>query len=158
MTAFKATSIVYVRAATGHAVPVLGLVDVATNLRQATCLETKSSDKTFEAIVKPYGLPVSGVPGQLEAMGILVEFCATGALANSTWNGAAVLRALLEKMVDSHAAATIRDLEGLLAPTLRALSRTCLLTQCHWPPCLEILQLKPNKYVQKPCNTSPTLS
>ena len=72
----------YVRAATGHAVPVLGLVDVATNLRQATCLETKSSDKTFEA-VKPYGLPVSGVPGQLEAMGILVEFCATGALANS---------------------------------------------------------------------------
>ena len=137
------SDIVYVRTATGEAVPVLGLVDVATNLHQATCLKVKNSESTFEAIektwLKPYGLPVKfrfdpdplyqgHCKDRLEAMGITVEFCAP----ESHWQIAhierrnTVLRTILEKMIDTRAATNLEEMESLMAPTLHALNSTAM--------------------------------
>ena len=133
------SDVVFVRTTSGMAIPILGMVDVATNLHQAGCLPEKSSESAFKLFEKlwlrPYGLPVKircdpdplfqgHCKDGLEALGIEVEFCP----AEAHWTIAtierrnAVLRTVLEKMIDTNAATDVDSVEGLLSPTLHALN------------------------------------
>ena len=124
---------------TGTSVAILGIVDVATNFHQATCLADRLGETTFAAIergwLRPYGLPVrfrcdpdtrfqGYCKDRLEALGVEVEFCPPEA----HWTIAvierrnAVLRTILERMIDSNAATTLDEVEDILSATLHALN------------------------------------
>ena len=137
------SDVVFVRTMTGTSVPILGIVDVATNFHQAACLADRLGETTFAAIeriwLRPYGLPVlfrcdpdtrfqGYCKDRLEALGIEVEFCPPEA----HWTIAtierrnAVLRTILERMVDSNAATTPEEVEDILSATLHALNSSAM--------------------------------
>ena len=131
--------IFYVRIMTSEAVPILGLVDKATGYHQAAVCQTRNASETFQILLacwlKPFGLPFKIMldpdtafrgecQRQIESLGIICEFCP----AESHWmigmveRRNAVLRCILEKLIDQFAASTPEQLEQLLAPALHAIN------------------------------------
>ena len=129
----------FVRLLTGDAIPVLGLVDKATGYHQAAVCTTRNSGETFEVFLrcwfKPFGLPYKLVldpdtafrgdcQRQIESLGIICEFCPAEAhwMIGMVERRNSVLRCILEKLIDQHAASTTDHLEQLLAPALHAVN------------------------------------
>ena len=129
----------YVRLLTGDAIPVLGLVDKATGYHQAAVCTTRNSAETFEIFVKcwfkPFGLPYKMMldpdtafrgdcQRQIESLGIICDFCPAEAhwMIGMVERRNSILRCILEKLIDQHAASTTDELELLLAPALHAVN------------------------------------
>ena len=130
---------VYIRTINGENVAVLGLLDRATGYHQAVTCPTKDSSAIFDKLMvvwlKPFGLPYRALldpdpsfrgsfQQQLESLGVIVDYCP----AESHWMiGAverrnAILRMVMERLIDQWAAESIEDVEFLLAPALHALN------------------------------------
>ena len=130
---------VFLRTITGQSIPVLGLIDRATGFHQAVTCSTKDSNEVFQkmiqAWVKPCGLPyrIAMDPDpsfrgecqrQLEALGIIVDYCPAEAhwMIGAIERRNAILRVIMEKLIDQWAAQTEDDVEYLLTPALHALN------------------------------------
>ena len=102
---------------------------------QGLQLANEVFNKILQLWLKPYGLPYrmmldpdtsfrGACQQQLESLGIIVDFCP----AESHWMiGAierrnAILRIVMEKLIDQWAAKTVDDVEFLLTPALHALN------------------------------------
>ena len=130
---------IYIRTINGENVVVLGLLDRATGYHQAITCQNKDSSAVFDKLMmvwlKPYGLPYRALldpdpsfrgsfQQQLESLGVIVDYCP----AESHWMiGAverrnAILRMVMERLIDQWAAQSIEDVEFLLAPALHALN------------------------------------
>lgn len=131
--------IFYVRILTAEAIPVLGLVDKATGYHQAAVCQTRNASETFQIMLscwfKPFGLPFKIMldpdtafrgecQRQIESLGVLCEFCPAEChwMIGMVERRNAVLRCVLEKLIDQFAAYTADQLEQLLAPALHAIN------------------------------------
>eukprot|EP00435_Cladocopium_sp_Y103_P033973 s697_g8.t1 len=129
--------IFYVRILTAEAIPVLGLVDKATGYHQAAVCQTHNASETFQIMLscwfKPFGLPFKIMldpdtafrgecQRQIESLGVLCEFCPAEChwMIGMVERRNAVLRCVLEKLIDQFAAYTTDQLDQLLAPALHA--------------------------------------
>ena len=129
----------YVRSCTGDAVQVLGLADTATGFHQAAILRTKGAKETYDLLervwLRPYGLPTrllldpdplfqGEFDDRLATVNVHVDYCP----AEAHWSIGmverrnAVLRTILEKLISDYAAATIDDLDYLIAPALHSMN------------------------------------
>ena len=130
---------IFLRTINGQSIPVLGLIDRATGFHQAVTCSTKDSNEVFQKMIqvwmKPYGLPyrIAMDPDpsfrgecqrQLEALGIIVDYCPAEAhwMIGAIERRNAILRVIMEKLIDQWAAQTEDDVEYLLTPALHALN------------------------------------
>ena len=118
---------------------VLGMVDRATGFHQAIIMPDRSGDATFQCLeqvwLRPYGLPIhitcdpdrsfhGGFQERVQALGILLEHCAPEAhhQIGMVERRNALLRTILEKLVDQFTAATIDECSMLLAAACHAIN------------------------------------
>ena len=118
---------------------VLGMVDRATGLQQAVIIPDRSGDTVFEALEKiwlrPYGLPLhvscdpdtsfrGSFQARLQALGCMVEHCPAEAhhIIGMVERRNALLRTILEKLIDQFAATTVEECSTLLAAGCHAIN------------------------------------
>ena len=127
----------FVRLSTGEVVQVLGLADTATGFHQAAILRTKGAKETYDILdrvwLRPFGLPARLLldPDPLfqgdfddlhSTVNVQVDFCP----AETHWvigmveRRNAVLRTILERLISDHCAASVDDLDYLIAPALHS--------------------------------------
>ena len=111
----------------------------AIGYHQAAVCQTRNASETFQIFLmywfKPCGLPFKIVldpntafrgecQRQIETLGILCEFCPAEChwMIGMVERRNAVLRCMLEKLIDQYVASTIEQLEQLLAPALHAIN------------------------------------
>ena len=131
--------IFYCRTLKGETFMVLGMVDRATGLQQAIIMPDRTGDVAFECLeqiwLRPYGLPVhitcdpdrtflGAFQERVQALGILLEHCAPEAhhQIGMIERRNALLRTILEKLVDQFTATTIDECSTLLAAACHAIN------------------------------------
>ena len=129
----------YCRTLTSQTFIVLGMVDRATGLQQAVIIPDRSGDSVFEAFEKiwlrPYGLPLhvscdpdtsfrGSFQARLQALGCMVEHCPAEAhhIIGMVERRNALLRTILEKLIDQFAASTVEECSTLLAASCHAIN------------------------------------
>lgn len=129
----------YCRTLTSETFIVLGMVDKATGLQQAIILPDRSGDSVFEAFEKawlrPYGLPIhvscdpdpsfrGSFEARTTALGCIIEHCPAEAhwVIGMVERRNALLRTILEKLIDQFAAATINECSTLLVAACHAIN------------------------------------
>lgn len=129
----------YCRTLTSQTFIVLGMVDRATGLQQAVIIPDRSGDSVFEAFEKiwlrPYGLPLhvscdpdtsfrGNFQARLQALGCMVEHCPAEAhhIIGMVERRNALLRTILEKLIDQFAASTVEECSTLLAASCHAIN------------------------------------
>ena len=129
----------YCRTLRGETFIALGIVDRATGFQQAIIIPDRSGDSVFQCMeqawLKPYGLPIhvscdpdtsfrGSFQERLEALGVHIEHCA----AESHWQIGmverrnALLRTMLEKLIDQFGAVSIDECSTLLAASVHAIN------------------------------------
>ena len=131
--------IFYCRTLSSETFMVLGMVDRATGFHQAIIMPDRSGDATFQCLeqvwLRPYGLPIhitcdpdrsfhGGFQERVQALGILLEHCAPEAhhQIGMVERRNALLRTILEKLVDQFTATTIDECSMLLAAACHAIN------------------------------------
>ena len=129
----------YCRTLTSQTFIVLGMVDRATGLQQAVVIPDRSGDAVFEAFEKiwlrPYGIPVhiscdpdtsfrGNFQARVQALGCMLEHCPAEAhyIIGMIERRNALLRTILEKLIDQFAATTIDECSTLLAAACHAIN------------------------------------
>ena len=129
----------YCRTLTTQTFIVLGMVDRATGLQQAVIIPDRSGDAVFEAFEKiwlrPYGIPVhiscdpdtsfrGNFQARVQALGCMLEHCPAEAhyIIGMIERRNALLRTILEKLIDQFAATTIDECSTLLAAACHAIN------------------------------------
>ncbi|CAE7223119.1 LZTR1 [Symbiodinium necroappetens] len=133
----------YLRDLQGRSCMVLGAVDSATRFHQAAVLKSRDPEDAYEALeamwLRPFGLMVQigldpdttfqgAFQERLRSRGVMVDYCP----AEAHWQIGQVerqnafLRTVLEKLVDTFAAAGVEDIRLLLAPALHAVNSMTL--------------------------------
>ncbi len=129
----------YCRTLRGETFIVLGMVDRATGFQQAIVIPDRSGDSVFmcleQAWLKPYGLPIhiscdpdtsfrGAFQDRVEALGIHLEHCAPEAhhQIGMVERRNALLRTMLEKLVDQFGAVTIDECSSLLGAAVHAIN------------------------------------
>ena len=129
----------YCRTLRGETFIALGMVDRATGFQQAIIIPDRSGDSVFQCMeqawLKPYGLPIhvscdpdtsfrGSFQERLEALSVHIEHCA----AESHWQIGmverrnALLRTMLEKLIDQFGAVSIDECSTLLAASVHAIN------------------------------------
>ena len=118
---------------------VLGMVDRATGLHQAIILPDRNSDTAFQCFEKiwlrPFGVPVhiscdpdktfrGSFESRVQAMGCIIEHCPPEAhhVIGMIERRNALLRTILEKLIDQFGAATLDECSALLAAACHAIN------------------------------------
>eukprot|EP00434_Breviolum_minutum_P010232 symbB.v1.2.009030.t1/scaffold568.1/size186168/6 len=118
---------------------VLGMVDRATGLHQAIILPDRNSETTFDCFEKvwlrPFGLPIhlscdpdksfrGSFESRVQAMGCIIEHCPPEAhyVIGMVERRNALLRIILEKLIDQFAASTVDQCSALLAAACHAIN------------------------------------
>ena len=129
----------YCRTLRAETFVVLGMVDRATGLQQAIIMPDRSGDAAFQCLeqiwFRPYGLPVhiscdpdptfrGSFQERVQALGILIEHCAPEAhhQIGMIERRNALLRTILEKLVDQFAAVTLDECSTLLSAACHAIN------------------------------------
>ena len=129
----------YVRLLSTEAIPILGLVDKATGFHQAVVCQTRNSAETFSIFrqcwLQPFGLPYKVMldpdptfrgdfQSQVEHLGIICDFCPAEAhwIIGMIERRNAVLRCVLEKLIDQFAVYEVNVLENILPAALHAVN------------------------------------
>ena len=129
----------YCRTLTSTTFIVLGMVDKATGLQQAIVISDRSGDTVFEALEKawlqPYGIPIhvscdpdtsfrGHFQDRLTALGCLVEHCPAEAhwIIGMVERRNALLRTILEKLIDQFGATTVDECSTLLVAACHAIN------------------------------------
>ena len=127
----------YCRTLTSQTFIVLGMVDRATGLQQAVIIPDRSGDAVFEAFEKiwlrPYGIPIhiscdpdtsfrGKFQARVQALGCMLEHCPAEAhyIIGMIERRNALLRTILEKLIDQFPATTIDECSTLLAAACHA--------------------------------------
>ena len=131
--------IFYVRLLSTEAIPILGLVDKATGFHQAAVCQTRNSAETFtifrQCWLQPFGLPYKVMldpdptfrgdfQSHVEHLGIICDFCPAEAhwVIGMIERRNAVLRCVLEKLIDQFAVYEVNVLENILPAALHAVN------------------------------------
>ena len=118
---------------------VLGMVDRATGLHQAIILPDRNSETTFDCFEKvwlrPFGLPLhlscdpdksfrGSFESRVQAMGCIIQHCPPEAhyVIGMVERRNALLRIILEKLIDQFAASTVDQCSALLAASCHAIN------------------------------------
>ena len=129
----------WVRLANGENVKILGLCDTATGFHQAGILQTQAARGAFDIVdrvwLRPYGLPArflldpdplfqGDFDDLLSTINVKVEFCPAEAhwMIGAVERRNAVLRTILEKMINDHSATTSEQLDLLITGSLHAIN------------------------------------
>ena len=131
--------IFHCRTLEGESFKVLGIVDKATGFHQAIAPTESSSDHMFECLeqiwFRPYGLPLKIVADpdtsfrgdfqeRVQAIGCNLELCPPEAhhIIGMVERRNAVLRLVLEKLIDQFAATTVEQCKLLLSSACHAMN------------------------------------
>ena len=123
----------------GTNVGILGMVDRATGYHQAAAVRSRESAHYFELLnstwLKPLGLPWSitcdpdtsfqgDFQNTLQKLGVLVDYCPAEGhwVIGSVERRNAILRSVMERLIDQWGAATPEEVDQLLAPALHAVN------------------------------------
>ena len=129
----------YCRTLTSQTFIVLGMVDRATGLQQAVIISDRSGDTVFEAFerawLRPYGIPIhvscdpdpsfrGNFQTRLAALGCMIQHCPPEAhhVIGMVERRNALLRTILEKLIDQFAATTIDECATLLTASCHAIN------------------------------------
>ena len=129
----------YCRTLTGHTFATLGMVDRATGFHQACIINDRNSDHVFEKLedtwFKPYGLPLrimcdpdtsfkGSFQQRVQALGCVLEHCPAEAhhIIGAVERRNAILRIVLEKLIDQFGATEIPQCETLLSAACHAVN------------------------------------